>query len=355
MNFINGVDVSMLHEIEDAGAVYSHHGVKKDIFEILKETNVNAVRLRLWHNPYSPEGIPYGGGTNDLASTIEIGKRIMKYQLDFILDIHYSDFWTDPKKQNKPKAWQELHGEALEKEVYEYTYQTLVRLQENGIRVKYIQIGNEITKGFLWPDGHVENLEQMARLLKRGLDAATDFDPEIQKIIHLDYGTDNQLYRTWFQSIEEYQLDYDIIGMSYYPYWNGSLEALLYNMNDISKTFGKKVLVAETAIGYSTSSFGMKGMIYSEELAKNVPYQPSQRGQMEYMRDLIQTIKSVQDGQGIGFLYWEPEWLPIAKCTWASEEGCKYNNDTGVLGNSWANQALFDESGETNLVFQIFE
>ena len=354
MSLMKGMDVSMLRELEECGAKYYFNEEEMDIFQIFSKTGVNAVRLRLWHTPFSKEELPYGGGTNDLLTTILLAQRIMRYGLDFILDIHYSDFWTDPKKQIKPKAWENLHGVELENAVYNYTKKVLNELKAFDIKTKYVQVGNEITKGFLWPDGHIENHEGMVKLLRAGIQAVKEFDPDIKIILHLDYGTDNALYREWFHMIEPYHLEFDIIGMSYYPYWNGDLQSLLFNMNDISKTFGKDIIVAETAFGYTSDSFGCKGMIFSDELAETVPYEISKEGQKHFMKDLMNTLHNVEENHGLGFIYWEPSWLPIKECTWATKEGCVYTKDEGEIGNSWANQALFDENGKANPVFELF-
>ena len=354
MGFIKGMDVSMLQELEAEGAKYYLNGQEMDIFDLFSKTGINAIRLRLWHDPYDELGQPYGGGTNDLETTIKLAKRVKRSGLDFILDFHYSDFWADPKKQVKPKAWKHLTGKDLEQAVYEYTLETLKALEQHGIKPSCVQVGNEITHGFLWDDGHVNNLEGMAALLKAGIAAVKEFDPSIQIMLHLDYGTDNRLYREWFGAIEEYNLDFDLIGMSYYPYWNGSLEVLKANMEDISQRFDKDIIIAETAFGYTTDSLGCKGMILNEELATHVPFSPSKQGQKEYLETLLNVIKSISNDRGIGFIYWEPSWLPIPHVAWAKEAGAKYANDEGELGNSWANQALFDETGNANPVFDIF-
>lgn len=370
MEFIKGMDVSMLRELEEQGAEYYLGNEKKDIFEIFKETGVNLVRLRLWHTPYTASGEPYGGGTNDMETTVSLAKRVVKNGLQFMLDFHYSDFWTDPSKQIKPKAWVDLTGAKLEQMVYDYTLKTLEELRSNEVIPTIVQIGNEITNGFLWPEGRWSvqgdevnpvngqkqesvfeksaSPEGMVRLLEAGIRAVKDFDNNIKVLLHLDYGTDNKLYRKWFSAIEPYNLPYDMIGMSYYPYWNGTLEELLFNMNDVSKTFHKKVLVAETAMGYTTDSLGCKGMIFAEELEKQSGYPASEEGQMEFLKKLASTIRNVDGGNGVGFLYWEPAWLPITACTWAKAAGCEYIHDKGEIGNSWANQALFNKQGKAN-------
>ncbi len=348
MNFIKGMDVSMVKELEEHGAAYYLNGKKKDLFEILKESGVNLVRLRLWNDPYSESGVAYGGGTNDLETTVELAKRVVGNGLEFMLDFHYSDFWADPAKQVKPKAWANLSGANLQAVVYQFTKETLLRLKAEGIMPGSVQVGNEITNGLLWPDGKTENIETMAMLLKAGIRAVKEVDKEIKILLHLDFGTDNKMYREWFTKIVPYQLDFDIIGMSYYPYWNGSMESLVENMNDISQTFGKDVLVAETAIGYTTDPLGCQGVVFSEELEKETGYPATAAGQEHFLKDLFDHVRSVKEQRGIGVLYWEPAWLPIPECAWANDIGCEYMNDLAEAGNSWANQALFDADGNAN-------
>jgi len=348
MCFLKGVDVSMVKELEGRGARYSYKGEHMDLFRILELSGVNLVRLRLWNHPYDKNGTAYGGGTNDLQTTLELAKRVVGHNMNLMLDFHYSDFWADPAKQVKPKAWEEFDLEQLKAVVYQYTLDTLRFLQIQNTMPAIVQIGNEITNGFLWPDGRVENTENMVSLLQAGIKAVSEIDPNIKILLHLDFGTDNKMYRNWFKKIEPYHLEFDMIGMSYYPYWNGSLESLIYNMNDISKNFGKEVLVAETAIGYTTDNYGCRGVIFSEELEEKTGYEASKEGQEAFLRDLYKAVKSVEDGKGVGVLYWEPEWLPIPECTWATQIGCSYMHDTAEVGNSWGNQALFDAAGDAN-------
>lgn len=348
MNFIKGMDVSMVKELENHQAAYYINGQKKDLFEILAENGTNLVRLRLWNHPYSNKGEAYGGGTNDLLTTVELAKRVVSSGMDFMLDFQYSDFWADPAKQVKPKEWENLQGAELQRAVYEYTKNTLLLMKKEGVLPSIVQVGNEITNGLLWPDGNVENLDGMAMLLKAGIQGVKEVASDIKILLHLDFGTDNEMYRKWFSNIALYDLEFDIIGMSYYPYWNGSIDSLVFNINDISQTFQKDVLVAETAIGYTADSLGCNGMIFSEELEQKTGYPATMEGQEQFLKDLYDGVRRVKDHRGIGVLYWEPEWLPIPKCTWAKPVGCRYMNDTAEVGNSWANQALFDAFGNAN-------
>lgn len=348
MHFIKGMDVSMAKELEEHGAAYYLNGERKDLFEIFQTCGVNLVRLRLWNDPYSENGEAYGGGTNDLDTTIELAKRAINHGIEFMLDFHYSDFWADPSKQIKPKAWKHLSGKDLQLAVYHYTRNTLCKMREEGVLPNYVQIGNEITNGLLWPDGRIENTQEMVSLLNAGIQAIKEIDPAIRIMLHLDFGTNNEQYRQWFTKIAPYELKFDIIGMSYYPYWNGSIEALVHNMNDISETFQKDILIAETAIGYTTDSLGCNGVVFSKELEKKAGYPATKSGQEQFLRELYSGVRKVKNHRGVGVLYWEPEWLPIPECSWAKAIGCEYIKDSAEVGNSWGNQALFDASGNAN-------
>lgn len=345
---IKGVDVSMIMELESYGASYYLNGKKEDLFCLLKTCGANMVRLRIWPDPYDEEGNPYGGGMNDLKTTIEIAKRVVENGMKIMLDFHYSDFWADPSKQVKPKAWKALSGKELETAVYLHTVDTLKALRNQKLIPAMVQVGNEITKGLLWPDGYVDQTERMAALLQAGIKGVREECPNAKIVLHLDFGTDNQMYRQWFDKIEPYALDFDVIGMSYYPHWNGSLQLLSDNMNDISSRYGKEVLVAETSIGYTTDTLGCKGIVFFEEQEEATGYPATVEGQEAFLRELYRTVRNVPNKKGIGVFYWEPAWLPIPDCTWASESGRLYMNDQAEAGNAMANQALFDASGNAN-------
>ncbi|GBF73659.1 hypothetical protein PA598K_01967 [Paenibacillus sp. 598K] len=345
MTFFKGVDISIQQEIEQLGAKYYDQGKEGDAVQILASYGVNAARLRLWHHPYDESGQPYGGGTNDLAATIALARRTAQHGMQFMLDMHYSDFWADPTTQVKPKAWQELTGTALEDAVYRHTYDTLQALGSQGLAPELIQIGNEITNGLLWPDGSTDNRDAMIRLLAAGVQAAKDCQPEIRTIIHLDWGGDNALYRRWFDPIAEAGLDYDIIGMSYYPFWHGTMEQLRHNMNDVTARYDKDVLIAETAFPFTTEQIASETMIFTAEHADTVPYTIDPQGQLDYMVELMQTIQAVEGGRGLGFFYWEPTWANLRSACWAAEPGTRYLNKDNNVANVWANLALFDLEG----------
>ncbi|MBD7968570.1 glycoside hydrolase family 53 protein [Paenibacillus gallinarum] len=369
--FVKGADISMLKEVEDFGGRYYLGEEQKDLFEILQIKGLNTVRLRLWVNPYDEEGKPYMGGTNDLETTIELAKRAKAHGMQFMLDFHYSDFWADPKKQDKPKAWQSYTGERLQEEVYRYTKEVLEVCRLCDVMPDLVQIGNETTNGMLWPEGKTptyvpekqsfeeteaaqwdKSYDSLAALLKAGVRAAREAGP-MKIILHLDAGGQNVLYRTWFDEMSKRNVDYDIIGLSYYPIWHGGLEDLQFNLEDISARFNKEVLVVETAYGHTTESLSGAD-IFTEEMSKIAGYPPTVEGQGQFLQDLMETVRKIPDGKGLGIVYWEPAWLPVKGTSWASLAGMKYGNDVSEMGNHWANQGLFDFEGKALASLDVF-
>jgi len=348
MEFIKGMDVSMIKALEAYGAKYYLNGEKEDLLTLLSKCGTNMIRIRIWPDPYDKNGNGYGGGENDLRTTVEIAKRTVENGMNFLLDFHYSDFWADPAKQVKPKAWENLNINALETAVYLHTIDTLKALKNQGVSPAMVQVGNEITNGLLWPEGHIDNLDKMVSLLQAGSRGVREECPMAKIVIHLDFGTNNELYRKWFDQVITHKLDFDVIGMSYYPHWNGSLELLLHNMNDISMRYSKEVLIAETSVGYTLDTLGCKGIVYDKSCEEAAGYPATKKGQEDFLKDLFRTVRSVRNNKGIGVFYWEPAWLPIPDCYWASESGTAYMNDKCEAGNAMANQALFDEFGNAN-------
>jgi arabinogalactan endo-1,4-beta-galactosidase len=373
--FIKGADISILNEIEALGGKYYFENEERDLFEILRINGINTIRLRIWVDPYDEENKPYLGGTNDLQTTIDLAKRAKAQGMKILLNFHYSDFWTDPKKQCKPKSWESLSGIELEEKVYEYTEQVIGACAENNIVPEYIQIGNEITNGMLWPDGQTpkylfkekvyETVEEnerkasydrLARLLQAGVKATRDnqLTATSKIILHLDFGGANNLYRKWFDEITGRNVDFDIIGLSYYPFWHGKLADLQSNLNDISARYNKEVLVVETAYGFTTEDRDGNS-IFTNELADQAGYPATVEGQKGFLQDLMKTVQETQNNKGLGIVYWEPAWLPLENTSWASYEGMKYGNDIALMGNHWANQALFDFEGNALDSLSIFK
>ncbi len=353
--FIKGMDLSTLLEMEKCGAKYFDHGAEKDILEIMKEHDVDTIRVRLWNDPKSPEGEPYGAGNNDLQTAIEIGKRVTDAGLGVLLNFHYSDFWADPGKQYKPKAWADYGVEELEKAVYDFTLESLRAILDAGVNVTMIQVGNELSNGLLWPEGQLPNYDNCARFVSAGIRACRKADPRIPLMIHLDNGGNNELYRRWFDNyLAQGGEDFDYIGLSYYPFWHGTLQMLEDNMNDISVRYGKDLIIAEVSMGFSMEDYKSyekladderKGYATRQELVDKLEYPMTVQGQMDFMKDFLNRISNIADDRGKGFFWWEPGWIPVPGSGWATAASLAYIHDVGPCGNEWANQALFDYEG----------
>lgn len=352
---IKGMDLSTLPEVERCGGKFYDSGVQGDAVEILKSCGMNMVRLRLWNDPYSETGEPYGAGTNDLPTTAAMAKRLKKAGIDWLLDFHYSDFWADPGKQNIPKAWAGLTVDGLEQAVYEYTLRVLRTLEKEQVLPQMVAVGNELTNGLLWPYGKVPNFVNITRFLNAGIRAVREAAPEAKIMIHLDNGGNNRLYRTWFDSFfAKGGMDFDYIGLSYYPFWHGTMEDLKNNLYDLAGRYGKELIIAEVSTGFTMEDYARyeklekenrKGMATKPELAQKVPYPMSPEGQSAFMLDLMNLLESVPGGKGVGFFYWEPAWIPVPGSQWATEAALAYTGEKGPGGNEWANQALFDYEG----------
>ena len=360
--FIKGMDISTLIEQEACGARYFDNGKEGDLLEILKRYGANSVRLRLWNNPYSEDGKPYGAGTNDLEKTIIMAKRAMGMGYGFLLDLHYSDFWADPGKQVVPKAWRGLDEAGLEQAVYDFTLETMQKLVEENVKPTLVQVGNELTNGLLWPTGQKPNFDNIARYINAGIRAVKAVCSDMPIMIHLDNGGNNAMYREWFDEFTKRGEDFDIIGLSYYPFWHGSLDALEFNMNDMAKRYGKEIVVAEVSMGFTMEDYGSYegcapedriGMATRPELVEKIEYPMTPQGQSDFMLDVMQRIASVPGGRG--FYYWEPGWVPVPGCGWATEEALAYTGEKGPGGNEWANQALFDYDGNALPALQVIK
>ncbi|MFM1693289.1 glycoside hydrolase family 53 protein [Aeromonas salmonicida] len=351
-DFIKGADVSMLAEVEKhGGKFFDEHGNPQDAMAILKENGFNYIRLRLWVDPKDADGKPYGGGNNDLATTIELAKRAKANGMKFLLDYHYSDFWTDPARQNKPKAWASMNIDQLTEAVYQHTKTTMDAFAKAGVLPDMVQVGNEINGGMLWPEGkswgqNGGEFDRLADLLNTGIKAVKEHGDQIKIMLHLAEGTKNDTFIWWFDEITKRKVPFDIIGLSYYIYWNGPMNALQYNMDDISKRYDKDLIVVEAAYGYTTANCDNAENNFTSKEADDAGYPATVQGQANYLHDLLQVVTKVPEGRGKGVFYWEPAWLPTPGATWATKAGMKYNSDDWKEGNARENQSLFDCQGK---------
>jgi arabinogalactan endo-1,4-beta-galactosidase len=354
-DFIMGADVSMLKQIEISGGKYYANGVEEDCLAILRDHGVNWIRLRIWNDPTDASGDYLGGGNNDLERTVEIARRAKSLDLKFLLDFHYSDWWADPGKQNMPQAWESLSPEELGQAVYNYTAKVIQTLAEAGAMPDMVQIGNEVNGGMLWPAGKIRGAKTggydgFAALLKQGIQAVRDNDPNrddlrerVRIIIHLAEGGNNALFRSVFDALTERNVDFDVIGLSYYSYWHGPLDQFINNMNDISQRYQKDVVVLETAYAYTLEDADGHGNLFGASEQDKGGYKATVQGQATAIRDVIAAVAQVPNGRGLGIFYWEPDWISVEGAGWKAGEG-----------NAWENQAMFDFEGHALPSMDVF-
>jgi len=354
MKFVKGMDLSTLLELERCGAKYYDNGEERDLLAIMKSYDVDTIRIRLWNDPWSETGESYGAGENDLKTSLEIAKRVTTAGFGVLLNFHYSDFWADPGKQIKPKAWADYGVKELEQAVYDYTLESMRTFLDAGVNITMVQVGNELSNGLLWPEGKVPNYDNIATFVNAGIRAVRKADATIPVMIHLDNGGNNALYREWFDNFTKRGEDFEIIGLSYYPFWHGSLQMLNDNMNDIAERYGKDLVIAEVSMGYTMEDYknyeklsdeDRKGYATRPALVEKIEYPMTKQGQYDFMEDFLNRISHIKGGKGKGFFYWEPAWIPVPGSGWATPASLKYMNDPGPCGNEWANQALFDYDG----------
>lgn len=358
-NFIRGMDVSSILAEEKSGVkYYNAEGKEQDVFTTMAEAGVNYARIRIWNDPFDENGNGYGGGNNDLATAIALGKRATENGMKVCIDFHYSDFWADPAKQMCPKAWIDLSLEEKSNALYEFTKDSLTQLLENGVDVCMVQVGNETNNGMA---GETQ-IPNIAKLMNSGSKAirevSKNYDKDIEVALHYtnanDYdGLDSILYK-----LSSFQVDYDIFALSYYPYWHGTFENLQNVMTNIQDKYGKKTLIAETAYCYTTEDIDGSGNSVGEADLIDA-YGATVQSQSTALRDVCATANDVG---ALGVFYWEGAWIAVGDVNadnspiweefgsgWASSYATAYDpNDAGKYygGCSWDNQALFDATGK---------
>ncbi|WP_270518249.1 glycosyl hydrolase 53 family protein [Megamonas funiformis] len=342
-DFIKGADVSIMPELERNGTKFYDNGIEQDGLTILKNHGVNWIRVRIWNNPYvvGPEGV--GGGNTDEAKAIEMAKRAKALGMKVLVDFHYSDFWVDPGQQKKPDAWKNDSGDKLVDDVYVYTAKVMQDFNAQGVTPDMVQVGNELNNGMLWPEAQLtednpNGYKFLAKLLNAGLQAVHDNDKDnkVKTMIHLA-GVDVNLYHTFFDNliVKNKVNDFDIIGMSFYPFWHGTMDDLKNTMNDVSAKYNKDVIAVETAFGYTLEDADFEKNNFGTNEEKVSGYKATVQGQATGLRDVMATVASVNDNRGLGIFYWAPDWVINEKVGWKSNGG----------GNGWDNLTLFDTKG----------
>ena len=366
-DFITGVDVSSVLAEEASGVVFRDSaGAPADLFDVLADSGVNYVRVRVWNDPFDAAGHGYGGGSVDVDRAVEIGRRATDAGLRVLVDFHYSDFWADPAKQKAPKAWAALAVADKATAVQDFTAAALQQMEDAGVDVGMVQIGNETNNAVAgvtgWPG--------MAQIFSAGSAAVRDVLPDALVAVHFTNPETAGRYAGYAANLATYGVDYDVFASSYYPYWHGTLSNLTSVLTAVATTYGKKVLVAETSWAYTLDDGdGHPDVINSSNITNQYPV--SVQGQATAVRDVIAAVAAVGDA-GLGVFYWEPAWIPVGPASqlaankllweefgsgWASSYAGEYDaDDAGEWygGSAWDNQAMFAADGTPLESLKVF-
>lgn len=240
-----GADISFLPQFEDRGMKFYDNNEEKDAIVILADHGFNTIRLRIFVNPENENGYAPETGYCGLEYTSMMAKRAKEAGMKLLLNFHYSDYWADPQQQNKPLAWKDLDFESLTLMLKDYTRDVILHLKDQGTMPEMVQIGNEINHGLLWPEGHISNPDNLAGLLKAGVEGVREVDPSILIMMHIALGGQNDEAVFWLDNMIARGVDFDVLGLSYYPRWHGTLDDLNNNLHDLVKRYKKDVNVVE--------------------------------------------------------------------------------------------------------------
>ena len=308
-DFYRGMDVSAVLALENSGVkYYNFDGEEQDVFMTLAQADVNYIRLRVWNDPYDENGNGYGGGNNDVATAITLGQRATQYGMKVCIDFHYSDFWADPKKQFVPKAWEGMDIEEKSDALYNFTLENLTQILDAGVDVGMVQVGNEINNGMCGETDASNVRKLLASGSKAVRDAATASGKDILVAVHYTNIDDMKKLDTLLTGLQVKEIDYDIVGLSFYPYWHGTMDDLKNAIIHVRDTYGKKVYVAENAYCYTSedgdgSANSIKG---TDDLAEG--YSASVQGQANEVRDVC---AAASEAGAEGIFYWEGTWIPV--------------------------------------------
>ena len=297
--FILGADISWVPQQEDEGIRFSDRGVRKDVLAILKERGFNWIRLRIFHDPTAKGGYSEKGYCG-LAQTVRMAKRIKAVGMGFLLDFHCADTWADPGHQPKPAAWASLSPADIAKALHGYTRDTVAELKRQGSSPDMVQVGNEISHGFLWPEPKKYRLEwdEICGWLKAGIAGVREADPSVRIMLHLACGGQNAESRWFLDNVAARKVDFDVIGQSYYPKWHGTLDGLKANLTDLAARYGRDIVVVE----YSVTGTDVRG--------------------------LNDIVRGLPNGRGLGTFIWEP--------------------------TKWEGPALFESDGSTKPAIDVY-
>ena len=279
--FAKGADIGWLSEMEAAGIkFYLSNGTEADCITVLKSKGINSLRFRVWVDPEN--------GWCGQADVVKMAVRAKNAGMRVMINFHYSDFWADPGKQNKPKAWMNLNAAGLNQAVYTHTKTVLTALLNAGVVPTWVQIGNETNDGMLWEEGRAsKNMAQFAAMLAAGSKAVRETSASSKVIVHISNGYDNAMFKWMFDGLTANKVDYDIIAMSLYPNvsnWSTLTAQCLSNMNDMVARYKKEIMISE--IGMDVSAAATAKL---------------------FIQDIIAKTKLVNQKKGLGVFYWEPQ------------------------------------------------
>lgn len=291
-DFIMGADISSLLSLEAGGReFYGFNGKAQDLLKILHETGCNYIRVRVWNNPFDENGNGYGGGNCTVDTAIALGKRASAYNMNLLVDFHYSDFWADPGKQKAPKAWQNMTFDEKNKAIYDFTADSITRIKNSGIKISMVQVGNETTTGLC---GETDK-ERRYTLMKNAAKAVRDTDSDILIATHFT-NPEQQVYSEYAGDLQTYGVDYDVFATSFYPEYHGTINNLKEQLKAVHDLTDKKVMIAETSWDYASSTSGA--------------YERSVQGQADEIADCVRAMEELGD-YALGVFYWEPAWIDV--------------------------------------------
>ncbi|MCA5891848.1 arabinogalactan endo-1,4-beta-galactosidase [Isoptericola sp. NEAU-Y5] len=340
---VRGGDLSGLAKNEDHGATYADvDGSPGDAVEILADHGMNLGRLKVWVDP--------ADGYNEVTHVVAAARRIQAAGMDVMVDFHYSDRWTDPGAQGVPAAWAASSVEGMTAQLADHTREVMSALVDAGVDVAYAQVGNEINPGMLWPYGQTWDVaagdgvdgaqwDTLAGFLTAGHDAVKEISPGTETILHLTNINNGIGSLTWwFDEVTARGVPFDVVGLSYYGYWHGSLADLQTAVSTLSARYDRDVLVVETAYPFTLADDepAWENVIDLEsELVAGYPATPE--GQAAAFRAVQDVVAAAPGKRGRGAVYWEPAWTAV--------EGNGWDPEDPTSGNAWENQAVFDHDG----------
>jgi arabinogalactan endo-1,4-beta-galactosidase len=333
---IRGADISFTLQEEAAGRTFSAAGRTAPVERILADRGANYVRLRIWVNPEP--------GTSDETAALTLARRAKDAGLKVLLCLHYSDSWADHENQNTPAAWQDQDLSTMAATVHNYTHRVVGAFASQGTPVDMVQIGNEVTNGMLWPLGRISETDTQswttfATLVNAAIAGAGDGNPsdhELAVMLHIHPGADEPACQYFFDSIRKVGVtEFNVIGLSYYPFWQGSLGELSANLHFLASRYSKNLIVVETSYPWTLAQADTTVNVMNDptQLPQAQKYPPTEQGQLAYFVGLRNVLQAVPDGLGSGFFDWAPEWLPPVRAS-------------AQMGNAFSNLTMFDLQGQ---------